>query len=208
MKHPTAESFLQNVAGHELIVLKNDGVYRHLKFAKPGTSNQHFDIVTWPGFLCFCGDMGTYTFSRLIDMFEFFREAPERKEMYINKGYWAEKAFFHSKDIKKFDPALAQEFVDEAIKEWSSDMTDEELSELEWEVGELQDSVDDEHAFYAVAGQFDAKIGEKELKLNDLWETSFTDYTYRFVWCCYALSWGIARFDEWAAQQAVAEATQ
>ena len=28
-----------------------------------------FDIVTWPGYLCYSGDMGCFVFTRLPDMF-------------------------------------------------------------------------------------------------------------------------------------------
>ena len=27
------------------------------------------------------------------------------------------------------------------------------------------------------------------------WEADFTDYTYRFVWCCMAIKWAIETYD-------------
>ena len=48
-----------------MIVLRDDGVYRHIRFKKPGTGCMHFDLVTWPGYLCYSGDMGCYVFCRL-----------------------------------------------------------------------------------------------------------------------------------------------
>lgn len=54
-------------------MLHEDGIYRHIRFRQPGTMCMHFDLITWPGYLCYTGDMGTYVFTRLADMFEFFR---------------------------------------------------------------------------------------------------------------------------------------
>ncbi len=74
MSHqPTEQSFLEAVAKHEMHVLHEDGLYRHIRFKKPGTSCMHFDLITYPGYLVYSGDMGCYVFSRLPDMFELFR---------------------------------------------------------------------------------------------------------------------------------------
>lgn len=77
-------NFNTHTAEHVMTVLRDDGLYRHLRFGKPGTGMYQFDLVTWPGYLAITGDIGTYTFSRLPDMFDFFTG-------YINHGYWAEK---------------------------------------------------------------------------------------------------------------------
>jgi hypothetical protein len=66
------ERFEQETAEHEMTVLRDDGLYRHLRFQRPGTSIYWFDLVTWPGRLVICGDCGDLMFSRLRDMFEFF----------------------------------------------------------------------------------------------------------------------------------------
>ncbi len=44
------------------------------------------------GFLCYTGDMGTFVFRRLEDMFAFFRtrSAQAATACSINLGYWAE----------------------------------------------------------------------------------------------------------------------
>lgn len=47
--------------------------HRHLRFAIPGTGFYSFDIVTWPGHLAISGDLESFTFTRLPDMFDFFR---------------------------------------------------------------------------------------------------------------------------------------
>jgi len=74
------ESFLRDVAEHAMLLIRDDGVSRHVRFAQPGTGCMHFDLITWPGYLCYTGDMGTYVFQRLTDMFEFFRTDREYKK--------------------------------------------------------------------------------------------------------------------------------
>jgi hypothetical protein len=79
-----AERFAKDVASHEMTVLHDDGLYRHIRF-RSGRSAYWFELVTWPGSLTVNGGMEAFTFSRCDDMFEFFRG----KE--INPSYWAEK---------------------------------------------------------------------------------------------------------------------
>ncbi len=92
----TENEFLRDVADHVLEVMRDDGVYRHIRFRKPGTMCMHFDLITWPGYLCYTGDMGTYVFARLADMFQFFRTdrsyAPRTgRRLAVNLSYWSEK---------------------------------------------------------------------------------------------------------------------
>lgn len=67
MNQPTEQSFLRDVAKHEMTVIHDAGEIRHLRFGRPGDSNMHFNITTVPGYLMFTGDMGAWTFSRLPD---------------------------------------------------------------------------------------------------------------------------------------------
>ena len=90
MREPTPEQFIKDVANHQMTVARNDGIYRHLKFRSTARGwNQWFDLITWPGVLTIHGDMGTWTFSRVEDMFTFFRSRDS--ELRINADYWAEK---------------------------------------------------------------------------------------------------------------------
>lgn len=63
--HPSKEQFLVHVREHEIKVIRDDGLHRHLRFKKQNTSNQYFDLITWPGTICIHGDMGTFVFSRV-----------------------------------------------------------------------------------------------------------------------------------------------
>jgi hypothetical protein len=88
--------FLNDVASHRMIVIRNDGVNRHIRFKRPQSGTFWLDLITWPGTLCIDGDMGTYVFRRLEDMFEFFRTdrtcgEKDGRTLFINPGYWGEK---------------------------------------------------------------------------------------------------------------------
>jgi hypothetical protein len=75
---------------HEMTVLHDEGLYRHLRFKSPDASWHWFDLITWPGCLTVRGDFGDgYTFARVPDMFEFFRDSSWKRG--INPTYWAEK---------------------------------------------------------------------------------------------------------------------
>ena len=78
------DQFNRDIEHHQMTVLHDEGLYRHIRFQNPGNSMYWFDLITWPGSLTIKGDMGTWTFSRLTDMFEFFTG-------HINTSYWAEK---------------------------------------------------------------------------------------------------------------------
>jgi hypothetical protein len=80
------EAFRRETAGHQMTVLHDEGLYRHLRFATPGSSLYWFDLVTWPGCLTVGGDIEAFAFSRTDDMFAFFRAGTG-----INPSYWAEK---------------------------------------------------------------------------------------------------------------------
>ena len=65
--HPTEQEFLNDVRGHAMTILRDDGVHRHLRFKKPGSGTYWFDLITWPGTLCIDGDMGTYVFRFIME---------------------------------------------------------------------------------------------------------------------------------------------
>lgn len=83
---PSLDQFAKDVENHQMQVLVDDEVHRSLLFKQPDTGNMYFRINTWPNHLCISGDMGTFVFSRLHDMFAFFRGDKEP-----NLGYWSEK---------------------------------------------------------------------------------------------------------------------
>ena len=75
---PTLEAFLKDVETHQVEILLDQGVYRHLRCRRveQPTWLHWFDIHTGPNFLLIRGDMGSVSFSRVEDMFEFFASDP------------------------------------------------------------------------------------------------------------------------------------
>lgn len=196
----TEASFLKDVAKHVMTVIRDDGVHRHLRFAIPDSGNMHFDIVTYPWHLCYSGDMGCYVFSRIEDMFKFFRgkdEGPLR----INESYWGEKleAVDRPDGYREYQPELLEAHV----KEWLDEVkADDELRQ------EVQDHVlgyahDGEHAARQALTDFEH---DRHRPFQDTWECNFSAYTFRYVWCCYALVWGIRQYD--AAKSVVSESAK
>lgn len=204
MKHQcTEQSFLKDVADHHMTVLRDDGVYRHVRFAKPGTYNMQFDLVTWPGYLSYSGDMGCFVFSRLQDMFEFFRCRPEGTGLYINLSYWAEKLQATDKPDghREYSADKFRGYVIDQCRQFRHEMNRSEFRSFREAVeDEVLSAADDgEDAAYRALRDFEH---DRRAWFQDSWEAIFLEYTSRFTWCCYAMAWGIRKYDE--AGQAVA----
>lgn len=189
-----AERFAKDVATHELTIVRDDGTYRHLKIRRPDDSAHWYEIVTWAGALMIRGDMGTYAFSRLPDMFEFFRS----KTGYINTQYWAEKLIFHDRDgVKDYSEDAFRERVAETLAEWVSDISgwpesEEKIAAL---IAAVKDRViscggDEESARYA-ANQF----WHDEHQFSDTWEWGLSEYRHQFLWCLHAIVHAINMYD-------------
>lgn len=214
----TEERFLGDVAHHELIVIRDDGVNRHLRFKQPGTGNMHFDLITWPGILCYTGDMGTYVFQRTTDMFEFFRQdrkynLSRGRQLSINLGYWTEKLIAidgnrHGGKAKEFDDEKFKRVINEYRVGWMRGAKERGTLDKDgrrelWEavegevIGALEDGGDQaQHAAYNF--NFYRKADSRRpygWSFTDLFEHDFTEYTHSMVWCCYALAWGIEKYD-------------
>lgn len=216
MSDCTEQSFLKDVAKHELTLLRDDGVHRHLLLKEPGTRNFAFELITWPGCLCFTGDMGTYVFQRLEDMLEFFRTDQAQangNELKINRGYWSEKLIAVDSSGRRggsaveFSPVRFQRMVKEQLVTWwrDSNLTREQRRELREEVESQVLSRDDDVDVraYDALQEFEHDIDGRTFRFTDSWEWDLTDYTYHFTWCCYALAWAVKQYDK--AKQSSAE---
>lgn len=188
----TEAEFLTGVEKHQLTILRDDGVCRHLIFKRPDHSNYWFELVTWNHKLCISGDMGTWVFSRLPDMFDFFRtEQKDRPspQLRINLSYWAEKCVSANRDgIKRFSPELFRS----VMWEYTVDNAPSRAAMREVEEDVLSRADDGEHEAINAAVNFESEDG---WTLRHAWETDCTDYTYGFTWICYAIAWGIKQYD-------------
>lgn len=105
------EIFDVNARQLQMEILQDDGLHRHVRFAKPGTGLYRFSLVTWPGYLAISGDVESFTFSRLPDMFEFFGG----DRAHINPSYWAEKCVAGRDQLSAYDEKHARQLVIESF---------------------------------------------------------------------------------------------
>ena len=187
-----AERFKRDTVGHQMTVLHEDGLYRHLRFSSNsrGYGEYWFDLITWPGCLTVRGDYGdAYTFSRLPDMFEFFRAD---RRWGINPHYWSQKLDGHRQSAQTYSEDAFRQIVCELFvdavrhedtprglgKAVRAEILDQDLFD-EGEARKLLESFEYEG-----------------FEFGETWEYSFQDYERDFLWACHAIVWGIGRYDK------------
>lgn len=203
-KEKVLTRFVGDVARHQVDIIREDGIYRHLRFKRPGSSAYYFDLVTWPGYLAVTGDIGTWTFSRITDMFEFFTDEHfgRRESFLINPGYWAEKfeagagrarheSPCYEFDSSSFDKTLKEwlaAYLEECEDEHDADMAKEAIDEL---VG--AGFTTEKEAYHALNDAY----FPSDVSSYDIAEGmgSTLTYSYHYLWICYAIVWGIERYN-------------
>ena len=183
---PIEERFKVDTEKHEMTVLHDDGLYRHLRFRQPANSFYWFDLITVPGTLVFQGDGTSFTFRRVEDMFTFFRNRQ------VNPQYWAEK-LTSGADVTQFDSDLfatrvKEMFVDAARIDGVPAGTGAAL---------LRDVLDevsycDERGAHELLAGFE----HKGFHFSDTWDMSFRDYDWWFLWALHGIVWGIGQYDK------------
>jgi hypothetical protein len=151
--------------------------------------------------------MGTYVFSRIQDMFRFFPQKAWRpgETIGINPDYWAEKldAVDRSDGVRAFDEDRFREIVSEQRKEWILEgrrhglLTKEEALDLYQAIEDdvLPAAEDGEQAARAAADEFSHEVGGRTHRFEDFWENTLTTFVGRYIWACYAIAWGIAKYN-------------
>lgn len=208
MKYTTTQhGFLKDVSSHAMTILRDDGVYRHLRFKRPDSGVYWFDLVTWPGRLSISGDMGDYTFARLNDMFEFFRTDRESaKGLRINLGYWSEKVVSACPrgKVTEFCPDLFRKAVIEDFRQWRRSAGLRVIPDMKQHVRDfvLDYANDSEHEALRSVHEFS---NEGQTPFDCFWDRRLHDYTNQFRWICYAIAWGIQQYDN-SKQEKTSEA--
>jgi len=183
----TKERFLEDVKNHKIEIIRNDGLYRHIRLSK-GSSTCQYDILTWPGHLCITGDCGSYLFARIEDMFEFFRN----DRAIISPDYWAEKCLSESRfgeGLRKFSVDMFNRRVIEyAISDCEGK---KERKKILSAIDELL-HCEDEWECVSAMRDFDSEI----VSFVDFWEDDCKVYTFHFIWCLYAIVFAIQKYDE------------
>jgi hypothetical protein len=203
VKH-VAKRFAGECGNHQMTVLHDDGLYRHLRFTAREGYSYWFDLITWPGSLTFNGDMGTWVFSRVEDMFDFFGGS------YVNYDYWGEKVragqtkAYCEELFKQLVTEHAQELIDSGdqpaalMAAINEDIFEEDYS---YETGARQ--LLDEFRFMPPAAE--GIVSGLEFQFADTWEWGFRTYTVHYLYACHAIQWGIGQYRS-AKSAALAEA--
>lgn len=201
---------------HQMTVLRDDGLYRHIRFAKPGTSIWRFDLVTWPGHLVITGDLEDFHFARIPDMFEFFRSPVG----YINEHYWSEKLCGPQRSMS-YSPELFRKYVFEYFwenRDYYEPPSQRRVDNTRSLFGDRPASTIDSEASYRSKTELWRAIREELLRyaddydetaahmalqdfrhgtfdFTDTYEWELKDYDFHFRLSLHAIVWGINRYD-------------
>jgi len=219
-----AERAREEFAAHEMTVLLDQGLYRHLRFRTPGTFSYSFDLVTWPGHLAVVGDIGDHVFCRLTDMVEFF--AGDARRGTINEHYWAQKLVAPSHmHVREW----SWERYEKCVAEWLDSACDQLvrhqrgdgkwfMSPLRIEHGAgrdgaalLRQAVSDQLTGpYAEIDDLDSAhralrdFEHDGVSISDSWEWDLTEYRFAFLLACWAVSFGVRMYLDATAKAAAA----
>lgn len=203
------DTFAKDVAHHELKILKDDGLYRHLRFARPGTGIEHFDLITWPYHLHIGGDRDGYTFRHIENMFEFFRRRGGGR---INPQYWAEKLTDGRERAKTYSRERAEEQIWQCVRSGyqnagraANGLAKAVHAEL---IADCSAVLDYEETARAALDEFKHTTETGEFRFFDSWELDLQDWDYHYLWSCHAIVWGIAQYDAAIAAQPDADHIQ
>ena len=201
----------KDLSAHVLTVEHDAGVHRCLRFARPRSSTFAFRVVTWPGHLYIGGDSDDFVFTRLYDMFEFFRSDTGR----VNPDYWAEKLTavakgpgYETYDADVFRAAVQHRLQElrEAHEDWDEETHAALANVIEEEVLSCAD--EGEHAAYTAMRDVRFRVGYETVEVfPDFWETGLRAYTYGYLWALYALVWAIAQYDAFVPADRAARET-
>ncbi len=178
------ERIANDLKDHVITAIKLDGLHRHYRCQKPGTWNMGFDVVTWPGSLCYTGDMGDYLFQRTSDMIAFMRGSA------MSYSYAAEKCVAHDGRLREWSEERFNQILADRLKD-SDDGMFTVVRRGKRERESIADKIEEIKRAYAEYGSsFDA---EKAMFESGLWDgcemPDCKEYTFHFLWCLHALKW-------------------
>lgn len=212
MNNPWADTlkrFRLESRDHEMKVLLNKELYRHVRFMNPKDSSYWFELVTTPGQLTFMGDGASFVFRRDQDMFGFFRM---KNLEHVSVDYIAEKctSVLHRRDdLKAFDEDAFRKVLGEYVG-YALDGTIPEEQADEFRAAIQEDIFDtydtsDQHEAYRAVQEFEFRYGPKDkynrptetFQFEDAyeWFSASREYDWWFVWACHAIVWGVGEFD-------------
>lgn len=113
-----AARFARETAGHEMTVLLDEGMYRHLRFANPEHGSiGAFELITWPyNLVAKTGWVFHFDINATEDMFDLFRRTALTGQ--INPGYWSEKVRAGRDEVEGFNEELLKEHIEDTVRQW------------------------------------------------------------------------------------------
>lgn len=207
MAETIAERFARETRDHELSILHDDGLYRHLSFRNPNDFAYWFELITTPNSLTFQGDGTAFTFRRLTDMFQFFRGSSHPPVYTINPRYWAEKV------VSQHAPAYG--CLNEYSEELFNEQVAEELKEAEGEhpgvtaawKSETEGTLPHWETHYEEGAREALRdFNHGKFTFGETWEWNLRDWDWWYLWTCHAIVWGITQYDAVKVEQVPAAA--
>lgn len=196
--------FLRDTRGHQMTIRQDDGLYRHISVGKPNDRAYHFNITTFPGYLVFTGDMGSFVFSRLRDMFDFMSINWDKGTPTIDYRYWAEKA--EAQDTRtggctEYDHDALERAVKRNWRAYQKEEPDFSCMtkhqqrtvslDFKWDVLDALDGSDESENFKTIMGwtYYDQNMCRQVSPFDDFWDYgSFKRHTFHFKWACWAIA--------------------
>lgn len=202
------ERFASEADGATMTVVKDDGVHRHLSFRFPKASWGPCEVVTWPGALTLRGGLGCWSFTRVEDMFEFFR--PSRNVTRVNPTYWVQKLVPGSgSEVKEYAEDRARAYVRQAVAEavkTHGHIRAEDAEEWLWSDFAWAE-FDTEAALMRTLGRFEGRV-EADRPVGDSLEEFMASefhfpvrdwdlyrYSDWFLLACVVLPWAVEQYD-------------
>ena len=196
MTQKTQPPITQWIGNHQMTVLLDSGVSRHLRFSDDGgkKTNHWFDIVTFDEGLLFTSGFGCYSFSKrfVSDMFEFFRGRDS------NSTYVAEKITSKSESEEVFSNRIAKEYLLDSFSNWIDEKEIDE-DEAKWLLNEFGDEFDEREFLSAddvrrAYCEFDFAGYLIKFDFNDFYPYELSQ---KYIDCVDAIKWGIKKYDEY-----------
>lgn len=200
----TKDRFLGIVKNHQMKIDSDSSSHRHLVFKEPSSSAYHFNITTWPGYLCVSGDMGCFVFKYpMPDMFSFFRD--KKPDWGINPGYWEEKVCaqpMHGGGVKiysrnKTEAQLRELLEDhkEYLAECNEPDQQENIAAAESYVSEIIATyLEDKYEAVSALRNWDYDLAGG-MSFDCVSDALQEEFTAQYLFCCHAVVWAIKQYD-------------
>lgn len=194
-KAEAEERFAAEAEGAAMTVLKDDGVYRHLRIDLPRASWKWCEVATWPGVLVLRGGLGCWTF--IVpedDQMSLFRPDPLTER--VNPLYWEGKLAPGSM-ARVYSTWRAAAYIREAVAEVADDFpglagdVDSDLLD-----GSPRNDLSTEGGLRAALAAFEEMHGATYEGLRfpvESWDLKRFDPW--FVLSCVVLPWAVEQYD-------------